>query len=658
MSVVDDIKSRIDLVELISETVKLRKSGRTFTGLCPFHAHKNNTPSFAVWPESGNWRCFGQCNEGGDAFKFIMKRDGLDFAEALRVLAQRTGIELAQRSPAEQEQDDNLTQLRQLLEEAVIYYHHLLKNAPGPGAQAARDHVARRGLTSKAVEMFQLGYAPEAWDAALKYFTGKNYAQQDLLDAGLIVVKDDADAGKVFDRFRDRLMIPVRDERGRMTGFQARALKPDAQPKFMNSPQTALFDKGRTLFGLDRARKAIREAEAAIVVEGNLDVVAAHEAGFENVVSSQGTALTEHQMRLLKKYSKRIILALDADAAGDAATLRGLAVAREALDREADVVFDPRGLVRTEGRLGADIRVMTLPEGFDPDEVIRRDPAEWRSLVEAAEPVVAYVIRVLTAGRNLDEPKVKTEIAATVLPLIEDVAQPIERDTYRQKLARVLRVDERSLSVRSTGRRETPRRQAPRAAGGAADVEGTANAAAEPSAEPDASRSRLEAFCLGSLLVQPELLYRADRELQALGLSKLAADDFLAVEHQLIFSALAAALEQVDDDPAEHLAARLDPALHARLAALRAEATRDDQSDARTAEALIRAVLQLRRRTVSNWLRELRFLAEDAGEQGDQRAEAYQAEISRQAQSLAGVDRALARNGKRGADRPQRIGLR
>ena len=653
MSVVDDIKSRIDLVELISETVKLRKSGRTFTGLCPFHAHKNNTPSFAVWPESGNWRCFGQCNEGGDAFKFIMKRDGLDFAEALRVLAQRTGVELAQRNPAEQEQDDNLAQLRQLLEEAVIYYHHLLKNAPGPGPQAARDHLVKRGLSSKAVEMFQLGYAPEAWDAALKYFTGKNYAQQDLLDAGLIVVKEEE--GKAFDRFRDRLMIPVRDERGRMTGFQARALKPEAQPKFMNSPQTALFDKGRTLFGLDRGRKAIREAEAAIVVEGNLDVVAAHEAGFENVVSSQGTALTEHQMRLLKKYSKRIILALDADAAGDAATLRGLAVAREALDREADVVFDPHGLVRTEGRLGADIRVMTLPEGLDPDEVIRRDPAEWRGLVEAAEPVVAYVIRVLTTGRNLDDPKVKTEIAATVLPLIEDVAQPIERDTYRQKLARVLRVDERALNVRPTGRRDSAPPPEPRAAAGAAET-GTTGPA--PSAEPDASRSRLEAFCLGSLLVQPELLYRADRELQALGLSKLAADDFLAVEHQLIFSALSAALEQVDDDPADHLAARLDPALHARLAALRVEAGEDDQSDARTAEALIAGVLRLRRRTVSNWLRELRFLAEDAGEQGDQRAEAYQAEISRQAQSLAGVDRALARNGKRGADRPQRIGLR
>jgi DNA primase len=647
MSVIDDIKSRVDLVELVSESVKLRKSGRTFTGLCPFHAHKNNTPSFAVWPESGNWRCFGQCNEGGDAFKFVMKRDGVDFAEALRVLAQRTGVELKPRSPEEQERDDNLGHLRQLLDTAVTYYHHLLKNAPG--AEAARAHLSGRGLTARAIEMFQLGYAPDAWDTALKYFTGKGYAQQDLLDAGLIVVKEEDE--RVFDRFRDRLMIPVRDERGRMTGFQARALKADAIPKFMNSPQTALFDKGRTLFGLDRARKAIREAEAAIVVEGNLDVIAAHQAGFENVVSSQGTALTEHQMRLLKKYARRIILALDADAAGDAATLRGLSVAREALDREAEIVFDPRGLVRTEGRLGADIRVMTLPPGLDPDDVIARDPDEWRRLVEAAEPVVAYVIRVLTEGRNLDDAKVKTEVAAQVLPLIEDVAQPIERDTYRQKLARVLRVSERALSVKPTGK--------PRYAARPRPAEDEPEAAAPVENEVSQEVSRLEAFCLGTLLRHPDLLYKVDRELQALSLPRLAADDFVSVEHQLIFSALAAAMEQVDQEPADFVLARVDAALQPHLAAVQAGAAAENNvSDARAAEALMASVLRLRRRTVGNWLRELRFLAEDAREQGDQRAEAFQAEISRQALALAGVDRALAGRTKRGAGRPQRIGLR
>lgn len=655
MSVIDDIKSRIDLVELISETVKLRKSGRTFTGLCPFHAHKNNTPSFAVWSDSGNWRCFGQCNEGGDAFKFIMKRDGVDFAEALRVLAARTGVELKPRTPADQERDDNLSQLRQLLEEAVIYYHHLLRNAPQ--AQAARDHLVKRGLTAKAVEMFQLGYALDGWDPALKYFTGKGHSQQDLLDAGLIVVKED---GKVFDRFRDRLMIPVRDERGRMTGFQARALKPDALPKFMNSPQTALFDKGATLFGLDLARKAIREASAAIVVEGNLDVIAAHQAGFANVVSSQGTALTETQMRLLKKHAKRLILALDADEAGDAATLRGLSVAREALDREQEIAFDPRGLVKTEGRLGTDIRVMTLPAGLDPDDVINQNPEQWRQLVDAAEPVVSYVIRVLTADRNLADPKVKTEIIAGVLPLIEDVAQPAERETYRQQLMRILRLDEREMEgarlvlkapSAPAGRRSWPRAGEDRAAGGyvgAGDPTALESDLAPSGAEPAIPKevSKLEAFCLGSLLREPALLYKADRELQALGLPKLDSDDFLDVEHQLIFSALTTAMTQVEAEAVDYVRARVDPALGPRLARLLEEAGTPVAAD-KAASALLNAVLRLRRRTVGNWLRELRFLAEDAREAGDERAEAYQAEISRQAVALAGVDQALARRSKK-----------
>jgi len=669
MSVIDDIKARVDIVALISETVKLRKSGRTYMGLCPFHAHKHNTPSFAVWPDSGVWKCFGQCNEGGDIFKFVMKRDGVEFSEALRSLAQRAGVELKPRTPEEQEQDDNLDHLRQLLEAAVKYYHHLLNNAPQ--AAPAREHLAKRGLTEKAVEMFELGYALDDWDAALRYFTGKGYSQKDLLDAGLIIEKEAATseashsslseapraerAGvtRHFDRFRDRLMIPVRDERGRMTGFQARALRPDAVPKFMNSPQTALFDKGRTLFGLHLARKAIREAEAAIVVEGNLDVVAAHQAGFGNVVSSQGTALTEHQLRLLKKYSKRIILALDADEAGDAATLRGLTVAREALDREADFVFDPRGLVKTEGRLGADVRVMTLPEGLDPDEVIRQNPGEWRALVDAAEPVVAYVIRVLTENRDLDDPKVKTGIAETVLPLIADVAQPIERDTYRQKLARVLKVDERSLVVK----RAPPKRAVPPSAT-SKQVVAESQPGAKPAPESPWEASKLEAYCLGALLKTPELLYKADRQLQDLGLPKLAPEDFALTELQLLFRAFTAALEQFDSDALDHVRENLDPALEPRLTALIQESDVPAATDARAVDDLMARVLQLRKDTLKEWVGELRFLEEAAQEQGDRaRLYEYQKEKIQQMKALTQLDQALARKSRRGETLP-RLGMR
>jgi DNA primase len=274
---------------------------------------------------------------------------------------------------------------------------------------------------------------------------------------------------------------------------------------------------------------------------------------------------------------------------------------------------------------------------------------------------VLYVIDVVTAGRDLDDPKVKTEIAATVLPLIEDVAQPIERDTYRQRLARVLRVDERALAVQRT---RPSRRPAPAPETRAAEAAGPGETVAAEQAPLVVSK--LEAYCLGALLRQPDLLYKADRELQALGLPKLAVDDFTAVEHQLVFAALSTALEQVDHEPADYVRAQLDESLQPRLEQLLAAEAPPDAglpltagvSDARASETFMTAVLRLRKRAIGNFLRELRFLAEDAREQGDARAEAFQPEISRLAQALAGVDRALARRGKRGDRLPQRLGLR
>jgi DNA primase len=449
----------------------------------------------------------------------------------------------------------------------------------------------------------------------------------------------------------------VRDERGRMTGFQARALKPEGPgvgPKFMNSPQTALFDKGRTLFGLNLARQAIREQNQAIIVEGNLDAVAAHQAGFANVVSSQGTALTDHQLRLLKKYTKRIILALDADAAGDAATLRGQDIARIALRvlphnrqeitkavKEGDVewVTDPHSLLKLESRLSMDIRVMTLPKGLDPDDVINRDPDEWRRYVGAAEPVVAYVIRVLTTGRDLDDPKVKTEIAETVLPLIDDIAQPIERDAYRQKLARVLKVDERSLTVRRT----LPQRRPPPAT--AAPLPPAE--AAEPAAVPAPEITKQETFCLSLLLRRPERVYKANRTLQDMALPQLSPEDFESTENQLLFRALSEALEQVELDPADYLRQHLDPALQPRWDALEQSHPETDNDENKTLEALMMALLRQRRRLETQWLNELRFLAEDESRQDEPGGMSYNQEIVRHAGMLALLDRAVARRPKR-----------
>lgn len=637
MSVTEEIKARIDAVDIISQTVKLRRSGRTYTGLCPFHAHKNFTPSFVVWADTGTWRCFGQCNEGGDIFKFVMKRDGLDFSGALQQLATLAGVELKPRTRDQAEQDDNLSRQRDVLQSAAVYYHHLLLNASQ--AEHARQHLAGRGLGQTAVEMFELGYSLDSWDAGLKYLQSKGYTLDDLRGAGLIIEKE---GGKLFDRFRDRLMIPVRDELGRMTGFQARALKPDALPKFMNSPTTALFDKGRTVFGLHLARKPMRETNEAIVVEGNLDVIAAHQAGFSNVVSSQGTALTEHQLRLIKKHAKRILLALDADEAGDKATLRGLSVAREALEREDEVGFDPHGLIKQEARLGVDIRVMTLPDGEDPDDVINRDPDDWTRRAAEAEPVVEYVMRVVARGKDLEDAKVKVEVANAVIPYIEDVADAIERDAYRQKLARLLKVDVSVLARRGGAPLVGARPTMPD--GGHKGRPSTPDARRLPPKGPRVVAPKLEIHVLGALLREPDNVYRVDRALKDLGLGKLSTDDFADTELQLVFSQLADALAQVEEDLPTFVRAHLaEPLLPTLEGLMNAPIEVSEARAGKAEEALLGAALRLRRQSVHVRCSEARFLLEAAREQGDaDLVDAYSREVVERSGELARVDRALA----------------
>ena len=233
MTVIDDIKDRIDILDVVSETVKLKKSGRTYVGFCPFHAN-TRTPSFVVWPESGTWKCFGACNTGGDVFTFLMKRDGLEFKEALHELGRRAGIEIVEEHKPEAEiEDQHLARLREAVAAAAQWFNYLLLN--NPQAQIARDHLAKRGITAQTIETFQLGYALESWDALQNHLLQKGFSNEELIDAGLLVQRED---GRVFDRFRHRVMIPIHDGKGRPIGFGARALKAGDEPKYLNSPQT------------------------------------------------------------------------------------------------------------------------------------------------------------------------------------------------------------------------------------------------------------------------------------------------------------------------------------------------------------------------------------------------------------------------------------
>jgi DNA primase len=622
MSSIDEVKSRIDIVDLVSEAgVKLRKAGRNYTGFCPFHDNKN-TPAFVVWPETGTWRCFGQCNEGGDIFKFVMKKEGWDFKEALQRLAQRAGVELQEYTPQQEAQKELYDSLRALLEEAVLYYRNHLLNTP-----AVLTYLReKRRLTDATIETFGLGYAPPGWDNALNHFTARGYREQDLFDAGLL---SERELVGYYDRFRHRIMIPIRDERGRMAGFGARIVEPEDQPKFLNSPETPIFSKGRLLYGLDRARKPVRAADQAVIVEGYLDVIALHQAGYENVVSPMGTALTEDQMRLLKRFTRKIVLALDPDTAGQKAVLRGLDAVRQAMDREGELRFDARGLLRNEARLQADLRVASLPDGLDPDEIVARNPEEWARLIEAAKPVVMHVMEALAEGQDLKDPKVKASIAAQMVPLIEDLPNPVERETYRQQLARFLKIDERALigsqpqgaRVRPTKRRPVDRQQ----------VEVQVIKPVSPS-------YKTESYCVSVLFRRPELLHRLDRQLQEAGLQRLINEDFGYTDHQMLLDLIRQSLEQDKLDHHQFVVEHLPEALQELARELLRETEKLDPVEERLLEELQRSIIKLRRSGLNESLNQLRFMLEEAQQQGDLRATAYQEQVLQHTRLLRDLD--------------------
>ena len=627
MSIIDEIKSKVDIVDLASEAgVKLRHAGRNYTGFCPFHENKH-TPSFVIWPESGTWRCFGQCNEGGDVFKFVMKRENLDFKEALDKLAARAGVQVPTFTRQTPEQKEAHDRLHILLEDAIIFYrNHLVANK-----ELLTYLRQKRGLTDVSIETFGLGYAPNAWDSALTHFTQRRYSEQDLAEAGLISPRD---SGGFRDRFHNRLMIPIRDENGRMAGFGARIVDPNDVPKFLNSPETPIFTKGHLLYGLDRARKPIRTLDQAVIVEGYLDVIALHQAGYDNVVSPMGTALTEHQLRLLKRFTRRIVLALDPDAAGQKAVLRGLDAARQAMDRQNEMGFDARGLLREEARLQADLRVASIPDGMDPDEIVARNKDEWARLIEKAKPIVTYVMETLATGQNIIDPKVKNQIAAQVLPLIEDLPNALERDTYRQQLARMLRVDESALTgtqaqasrvKRPRGTQTPQQKQSPEKPNPAVTI---------------SSSTRVEAYIIAVLYKKPDLLYRLDRLLQENGLIKLAVQDFEYTDHQMMFGLIREAVEQDKTEQHEFVVESVPSSLQGLLQELDLQTEKLDRLEDKLLEELLRGVIKLRRVAAGENLNQLRYLIEEAQQVGDLRAASYQDLVLKQTRLLHNLDQA------------------
>lgn len=481
MTVIDDVKEKLDIVQVVSSYINLQKAGRNFKASCPFHTEKQ--PSFYVFPERQSWHCFGACNTGGDIFSFVMKKENVDFAEALRILAEKAGVTLVPKGVKQETEGRERERLHQINEAAAQYYHHLLLTAPA--AATARAYIEKRGLTGETVRSFQIGYSPDGWEVLKQYMMDKGYTEKELLTAGLLVARE---AGGSYDRFRGRLMFPIRDFQGRATGLGARALD-DSLPKYINSPQTAVFDKSSILYGIDRAKSAIREKNLAVIVEGYMDVIMAHQYGENNVVASMGIALTDRQISILKRLTRNLALALDADAAGEEATLR--VAAEGAMATDVTPVPTWSGMVRYENALDAEVRVVVLPSGRDPDEVILEDKKQWQELVAKAPPILDYAIEAVAARTDLSKAREKSAAADRLLPIISDIKEPVRQAHYMQKLARVLQTDERALW--GALKRLQPRRGPLDRSISAAPVVGL------PSHDP------IEEYCLSLLVHYPDL---------------------------------------------------------------------------------------------------------------------------------------------------------
>ena len=478
MTVVDDVKSRLDIVEVISQRVPLQRSGRSFKANCPFHQEK--TPSFHVFPDRQSWRCFGSCAIGGDVLSFVMRSENLEFGEALRQMAQQAGVTLPQRGQSPQNEAAH-----KINEDTRAFFQRTLASAQGA---SAREYLEQRGLDKQAAEAFGIGLSPSDGESLKNHLIREGYSQEDLASAGVVRAGDD---GVNHDLFRGRLMFPIRDAHGNLVGFGARTLD-GSEPKYLNSPQGALFDKSRILYAMDRARTDIRR-DGAVIVEGYMDAIAAHQAGFKNVVAQMGTALTEFQVDEIRRLTGKMTMALDQDAAGQNATLRSLDVVLENFRTKEVSHRGPDGSTQT---VDADPRIIVMPPGQDPDEVIHRSPSDWTKLVESAIPAITFRINAITSQGNIDTPEGKAKCVAEAAPFIHLLEGGIQQANAVELLANNLSVPidtvKAALSRPSVARRaRRPEQQRPAAT------------AASPFAKLD--HDPVEEHCLQLLLGYPEL---------------------------------------------------------------------------------------------------------------------------------------------------------
>ena len=501
---VQEIKDRIDLVDLISEHLRLQKAGRDLKGLCPFHQEK--TPSLYVSPEKQLWHCYG-CQKGGDHFTFIQDIEHVDFRGALRLLAEKTGV-ILEESPGAGRQRELKRTISKLNLLAAQYFHHILLE--NPAGQRALIQLESRGVTRSSMTEFQLGFAPagQRKDNLVRFLRKHGATDGEMQEAGLAIKPDGG--GELWDRFRQRIIIPIHDEHGELVAFGGRVIDDTAQPKYLNTSQTALYDKGRTLFNLHRARKSIHELKHAVLMEGYFDAITAWQASVTNVVTTSGTALGDHQVRLLKRETQELLLAFDRDDAGLNATQRAIELATKS---------------------GIYIKVVRVPQGKDPDDFLRANPDGWPSLREHALPEWEYLLRQALATLDLTDARERRRGAELVIPVLAKIPEASVLEIYAQQAAGWLRIEPAALlrDVQALKSGKPPPRSGPhpgpppRAGEGISERNNGANQATKD-----------EGYLLGLLIERPDLVPEIAGKLQAVSFSAPAYERVFARLQQMV----------------------------------------------------------------------------------------------------------------------------
>jgi len=414
------IKDKLDIVDFISEYVRLKSAGVNHKGLCPFH--NESTPSFMASRERQSFKCFG-CGKGGDIFTFVQEMEGMEFVEVLKMLADKAGVTLTR-----QVNEVNTSQKNRLKDINLVaarFFHNILVRLPA--AEDARIYLKNRGITDQTIEEWQIGFIPEQWDLLTKYLLKKGFSIDDLIASGMTIKRDGADAASgrgFYDRFRGRIMFPIRDVHGSVVGFTGRVLVETEKSggKYVNTPQTAVYDKSRVVFGLDKAKREIKNKDMIVMVEGQVDVIACYQSGMKNVVATSGTALTDMQVRMIKRYSTNMNMAFDSDDAGQKAAKRGIDIALAE---------------------GMHVKVISIPEGkgTDPDECVSNYPDVWFFAVENAKDVMRWYLDKAFLGMDLSLPRTKQEVADKLLPEISRIPYAVERDYWMRELSAQLGVD-------------------------------------------------------------------------------------------------------------------------------------------------------------------------------------------------------------------------